>query len=138
MLVVKVLVLKLPFLSFHGLCRVLGVKLVSLQVREHSNSLCWPELCIKTARFQTRAQARLCLTSLRRQHRNKYHSPSSFQPTACLSFVSVQLIADGVGPPELLLQLAGTLHVHSIALLQEAHLPAQVSQILQLPLVRLH
>ena len=66
-LVVKVLVLKLPFLSFHGLCRVLGVKLMSLQVREHSNRA----LNKNCKLFQTRAWARLCLASLGRQHRNK-------------------------------------------------------------------
>lgn len=64
--------------------------------------------------------------------------PPPFRPTACLSLVGVQLIADRVGPAELLLQLAGALHVHGVALLQEAHLSAQVSQILQLPLVSLH
>lgn len=61
-----------------------------------------------------------------------------FLLAACLSLVGVQLVADSVGPAELLLQLAGALHVHSVSLLQEAHLSAQVSQILQLPLVRLH
>lgn len=64
--------------------------------------------------------------------------PPPSPPTACLSLVGVQLTADSVGPAQLLLQLAGALHVHRVALLQEAHLPAQVPQILQLPLVRLH
>lgn len=81
--------------------------------------------------FQTRARARLRLASPGHQHGNKNDS-------ACLSLVGVQLPADGVGPAELLLQLAGALHVHGVALLQEAHLPAQVAQIFQLRLVGLH
>lgn len=72
------------------------------------------------------------------QQWNKHHPPSSCQPTACLSLVGVQLTADGVGSAELLLQLAGALHVHSVALFEEAHLPAEVSQVLQLPFVGLH
>lgn len=48
----------------------------------------------------------------------------SLQPAARLSLVGVQLPTDGVRPAELLLQLAGALHVHGVALLKEAHLPA--------------
>lgn len=75
--------------------------------------------------------SRLVFQTVLKPVRIQHHS-------ACLSLVGVQLTADSVGPAELLLQLAGALHVHSVALLQEAHLSAQVSKILQLPLVRLH
>lgn len=71
------------------------------------------------------------LTSLGGQHRNS-------NPFPYLSLVGVQLTAGSVSPPELLLQLTGALHVHSIAFLQKAHLSTQVTQILQLPLVCLH
>lgn len=55
-----------------------------------------------------------------------------------LSLVGVQLCASCIGPAQLLLQLAGTLHVHCVLFLQQTHLSAQVSQILQLTLVRLY
>lgn len=72
----------------------------------------------------------------------KYVWPDRFQHRfdviVNLSLVGVQLIADSVGPAKLLLQLTGALHIHGVALLQEAHLPAQVSQILKLPFVCLN
>lgn len=74
----------------------------------------------------------MCFTSL------GCPSTGTAKSTACLSLVGVQLTADSVGPAKLLLQLARALHVHSVVLFQEAHLSAQVSQVLQLPLVRLH
>lgn len=74
----------------------------------------------------------MCFTSL------GFPNTGTGTNTACLSLVGVQLTADSVGPAKLLLQLARALHVHGVALFQEAHLPAQVSQVLQLPLVRLH
>lgn len=128
----KVPVLKLPFLRFHGLCRVLRVKLLSLQAGGSNGGDRYEELYENLRLSQHKSD---CV-----QHHLALDAGTSpsLPPTARLSLAGVQLTADSVGPAELLLQLAGALHVHSVALLQEAHLPAQVSQVLQLPLVRFH
>lgn len=55
-----------------------------------------------------------------------------------LFLVGLQLCASCVSPAQLLLQLTGTLHVHRVLFLQQTHLSAQVSQILQFTLVRLY
>lgn len=55
-----------------------------------------------------------------------------------LSLVRVELRAHGACSAQLLLQFTGALHVHVVSLLQQTHLSAQISQILQLALIRVH